>query len=141
MPDIALFAPHQIISPGDPGPPPLEQYQLRFLAQGDSWFSIGAWPPMLTTNLFDQLELPVLSCAVNCASPGMKLRRMTDTTRQREFLNLLNGKAAHQWTGVLLSGGGTDLIEALQAKPTVEAKLRLLAPESEWGAHPPKSAT
>lgn len=132
MPDIALFAPHQVINPGEAGPPPLEQYPLQFLAQGDSWFSFGAFPPMLTTNLFDKMSLATAACAINCASPGMKLHRMTNTTRERNFLNLLNGNVARRWSGLLISGGGNDLIEAAQVGPSKPAHLRLLATQTEW---------
>ena len=133
MPDIVLFTPQELTSSGEIGPPPIEQFALRFLAQGDSWFSIGAMPPWLTTNLFDRLSLNVSSCAVNCAAPGLKLRRMTDSTHARNFLNLLNGKVARKWSGLLLSGGGNDVIEATQSPPQTAADKRLLATSGEWG--------
>jgi hypothetical protein len=114
-------------------PADLNRYRLRFLGQGDSWFSVGAFPPTRTANLFYKLMLPELCCVVNCAHPGAVLGRMTDTTRNPTFLALLSGNARRGWEGLLLSGGGNDVIEAAQAAPDNPPEQRLLARSDEWG--------
>jgi hypothetical protein len=114
-------------------PADLNRYRLRFLGQGDSWFSIGAFPPTRTANLFFKLMLPELCCVVNCAHPGAVLARMTDTTRNPTFLALLSGNARRGWEGLLLSGGGNDVIDAAQAAPDNPPAQRLLARTDEWG--------
>lgn len=129
MHDLKLFSPQEV----DDGTAPLDTFALQFLAQGDSWFSVGAFPPWLTSNLFEKISLPVMACAVNCASPGLRLRRMTDTTRQQAFLRLLSGAKRRPWSGVLVSGGGNDLIEAAGAPPTAPPGRRLLRRADEWG--------
>src|SRR6185369_14270910 len=113
-----------------------EQFTKRCLAQGDSWFSIGAFPPILTTNLLFGLKLAASTCIVNCAVPGKVLRHMTDTTTSNTFLQILNGAVAMKFDGILLSGGGNDVIDALQSTDADPAK-RLLRFQPEWG--PPGS--
>lgn len=130
------MTPLQQIAPGQLDHPELpvalESFRLRFLAQGDSWFSFGALPPTRTANLFFRLPLPEACCAVNCAHPGEVMQRMTDTTRHAEFLQLLSGARRRHWDGLLLSGGGNDVIDALQSGPEQPPELRLLARREEW---------
>lgn len=124
----------KLISPYDLGgddPFPIGDYGQRFLAQGDSWFSIGAIPPFKTTNVLEELRLKRWAVAVNCAAPGAVLRRMTDTVRAPQFVNLLSGNIAWQWSAVLVSGGGNDLIEAIGAPPTAPRDRRLLLTPAE----------
>jgi hypothetical protein len=134
MHDITLISPAQLDGPGEAGDFPLDAFALRFLAQGDSWFSIGAIPPFLTSNLFDQLVLSQAAVAVNCARPGAELQHMTDSTTNRVFLQLLSGKRARPWTALLLSGLGNDVISAAQAGPASAPGQRLLATRAEWAA-------
>lgn len=138
MNDITLISPDQLSGAGEAGDFPLERYALRFLAQGDSWFSIGAIPPFLTSNLFDKMSLSKSAVAVNCARPGAELRHMTDSTTNRVFLNLLSGNVARPWTALLLSGLGNDVISAAQSAPLNPPHKRLLATRAEWasGASP-----
>lgn len=129
---VQIITPQQFEGGGEFPAFPIEQFPFRCLAQGDSWFSIGAIPPFLTTNLLAGLELSSGTCIVNCASPGATLRRMADTTRSRKFLQLLHGALATKWDGILLSGGGNDVIEAVQSMDPAPA-LRLLRFQPEWG--------
>ncbi len=138
MHDLQLISPADYEGSGEVGPFPIEQYPLRFLAQGDSWFSIGATPPWKTSNLFDKMTLSKRAVAVNCARPGAKLVHMVDSTRNRTFLQLLNGNKAIRWTALLLSGLGNDVISAAQSAPSEPPKRRLLARMAEWG--PPGAA-
>ena len=134
MPDIQLISPGDLDGHGQAGGFPIEQYALRFLAQGDSWFSIGAVPPWLTSNLFDKLTLSKSAVAVNCARPGAELVHMTDSTSNRTFLQLLSGRLARPWTALLLSGLGNDVISAAQSPPGQAPATRLLATAAEWAA-------
>lgn len=134
MHDLQLATPEQLDPAGDAPAFPLSDYALHFLAQGDSWFSVGAIPPWLTSNLFDDMVLSRKAVAVNCARPGAELRHMTTTTRAPVFRQLLAGARERPWTALLLSGLGNDLISASQAGPQHPAALRILATQPEWGA-------
>lgn len=129
---VRIIDPQQLGDHGEVPGFPIEQFPQRCLAQGDSWFSLGAIPPFLTTNLLLGMELATGTCIVQCATPGATLRRMTDSTHARRFLQLLKGPLASRWSGILLSGGGNDLVEALQSTADDPA-LRLLRREPEWG--------
>ena len=106
------------------------------LAQGDSWFSIGAFPPGLTSNLLAQMELTRSAAVVNCARPGIQLAHMTDTSTQQSFRKLLAGRFAVKWDAILFSGGGNDLIDAASVGPNEPPHLRLLATAAERGPNP-----
>lgn len=128
--------PVKLISPYDLGgdtPFPLDLYGQRFLAQGDSWFSLGAIPPFLTTNVLEELRLQRGAVAVNCAAPGAVLKRMVDSVRAPNFVNQLRGKVATRWSAVLVSGGGNDLIEAIGSPPSAPRAQRLLLTPAERG--------
>jgi hypothetical protein len=129
------MSPIQVLRPEDVlagrGASPAE-FNLQFLAQGDSWFSIGALPPMLTSNLFDGMRTTIAACAVNCARPGAELAHMTDTMSARVFLNFLNGVQSRNWSGLLLSGGGNDLVDAIGSPPESPPDRRILATRTEW---------
>jgi hypothetical protein len=117
-------------------PFPFDFFEKRCLAQGDSWFSIGALPPTRTTRVVAELRLEKSTVVVNCAKPGAVLRRMTDTSREVQFLRLLRGKFALQWDALLISGGGNDLIDAVGAAPTGAPNQRLLRTPAERGNGP-----
>lgn len=127
---IVSFTPDEVENGENPAD--LSSYNRQFIAQGDSWFSIGALP-LVSSNLFDGMATTIGACVVNFASPGQVLARMTDTTTQRRFLRYLNGPMARQWSGLLLSAGGNDLIDAAGVAPDQPAHLRLLATRDEWG--------
>lgn len=131
MKQVQVFTPAEVLDPNSPAP--LSNFNLQFLAQGDSWFSIGAIPPFDTTNLFDGMGTSnVQACVVNCAFPGAKLSLMADNTSAPQFMAFLNGHQSRRWGGLLLSGGGNDLIAAAQQPPTNTSDLRLLAASDEW---------
>ena len=106
------------------------------LAQGDSWFSIGSFPPGLTSNLLAQMELTRSAAVVNCARPGSQLAHMTDTSTQQTFRKLLAGRFAVKWDAIVFSGGGNDLIDAASVAPNQQPNLRLLATAAERGPDP-----
>lgn len=129
---VTVIAPSQL-SQGEAGQFPFELFERRCLAQGDSWFSIGSFPPGLTTNVLAELELNRSTVIVNCARPGKVLSHMTDTTTERSFVRLLTGRLAMKWDAILLSGGGNDLIDAAGVGPAAPPGLRLLATAQERG--------
>jgi hypothetical protein len=129
---VEIISPQQYEGGGELPGFPIEHFPWKCLAQGDSWFSFGAIPPFLTTNLLWGLELSTGTCIVNCASPGAQIRRMANTTRSRKFLQLLNGSVAMKWDAILLSGGGNDVIDAVESTDA-SPSLRLLRFQPEWG--------
>ena len=138
MPDINLISisPSQLSGTGESGQYDTSPFEKIYLAQGDSWFSIGHFPPWATTNLLQQMVLSRSALAVNCARPGIELAHMTDTSNEQVFLNLLNGNISQRWDALIMSGGGNDLIDAATAAPTADPKLRLLLRSEEWPAAP-----
>ena len=133
---VTVIAPAQVWGTGEVGPFPFDLYHGKCLAQGDSWFSIGAIPPGLTTNVLAELELGSSVAVVNCARPGAVLHHMTDTCSDRQFTTLLKGRRALQWNAILLSGGGNDVIDAASVGPAAPPDRRLLARADERGPGP-----
>lgn len=117
-------------------PEEFDLVERLLLAQGDSWFSIGAIPPGLTSNLLAQMELARSAAVVNCARPGIQLTHMSDSSSQKTFRKLLAGNFAVKWHAILFSGGGNDLIDAASVGPNEPPHLRLLATAAERGANP-----
>ena len=62
-------------------PPALEQFQWRFLADGDSWFTIGTLNLLANSNLLFELSLSRSAIAINCGYPGDVLSHMVDRAR------------------------------------------------------------
>lgn len=126
------------ISPGGPDAPDLSSYGKRFLAEGDSWFTIGSLHLLKSANLLQEMAFSQRNVAVNCAAPGDQLVRMVEHVRDPKFLELLRGRSARFWDGILLSAGGNDLIGAIATPPTaagapVPLERRLLRSAAEWG--------
>ena len=131
-----IIDPLTAIGGGEQGPYPFDLYQRQCLAQGDSWFSIGALPPTKTTRILAELKLLQSTVIVNCAYPGAVLHRMTDTTTAPYFRRFLAGRLATKWHVILLSGGGNDLIAATGAPPSADLPFRLLRTAAERGPGP-----
>jgi hypothetical protein len=126
-----IYRPEQL---GGQNPPPLEQYGYRLLAEGDSWFTIGALNPLKNANLLNPIAFRRSSCVVSCAYPGDTLRHMADLQHNDDFSGLLTGAVKRSWDGILISAGGNDLIDAAQVPPTEpDAAKRLLLTAAEWG--------
>lgn len=136
---LQLYSPHDVDNPEASIGRKWNDYPVKFLAQGDSWFSIGAMPPWATSSILQQIVLGFSASAVNCAYPGRHLARMVDWKKDSGFANLLTGRLSEKWDGILLSGGGNDLIEAASTLPThsggrpIEKARRLLLTADEWG--------
>ncbi len=133
---VRVISPYAVDPGGEIGPFPFDFFDHACLAQGDSWFSIGAIPPTLTTNVFDELQLLKSTVVVNCARPGKVLARMADTTTEQMFLRQLAGKLALKWDAILISGVGNDVIDAAQLPPSNAAEHRLLKVPAEQTGDP-----
>jgi len=136
MAKIDVFQPREVFSND---PPALESFGFRFLAEGDSWFSIGTLNLLANSNLLFEMEFQRSACAVNCAKPGDTLQRMTELNTDPNFTRLLFGRQARFWDAILMSCGGNDLIEAV-GSPSVDGAgnavppaSRLLLTHDEWG--------
>ena len=139
MPDIkaTVISPYEFAPVGDPNPYPIERFSQRYLAQGDSWFSIGALPPAFTANLLQEMVLSRSTLIVNCARPGKVLELMTNTTWDPKFIDMLSRPNTRwPWDALLLSGGGNDLVAAACVLATAPLDQRLLLSEAEWGPAP-----
>lgn len=78
------------------------RFARRYLAEGDSWFSLGG----LTGNLLQAIDAPDM-LIVNCAYPGATVGELGGHDFVR-MLRATDGVAV--WSGILLSGGGNDLL-------------------------------
>ena len=109
-------------------------YPRKFLAEGDSWFSIGTLNFAKQSNLLYEMEFSSTYAAVNCGSPGESLSRLVERTRDPNFMRLLASRQAWRWDGLLISGGGNDLIFGLSTKHLgTPPSQRLLLTQPEWG--------
>lgn len=127
---VELVAPEQVVG-GESGGFAFDLYARKCLAQGDSWFSIGAFPPGATSNVLAELRLARATAVVNCARPGQVLQHMNDTSSESWFVSLLAGHVAMRWDAILISGGGNDLIDAAAVGPQHPAAKRLLLTPAE----------
>lgn len=104
---VTLMYPGQVDST-DPHWNPAE-YPLRYLAEGDSWFSYGSWK---LESLLTQLKLGRPAAVVSLAQPGDTIRRMSDIAGNPELDHWLSRPwGAFDWHAVLVSGGGNDVID------------------------------
>jgi hypothetical protein len=140
MPAVTHITPDDLSTPGI-----FSAFERIVLAQGDSWFSIGAIPPFATSNLIFGMELNRDTCVVVCARPGATLVNMVDWMQRDAFGQQLSGHLATRWSAIFISGGGNDLINAIQS-PAVTANgpvtqdRRLLLTPQERGADPQPTA-
>ena len=131
MKPLAIYSPSHLFSSD---PPDLSSPAYRFLAEGDSWFSIGSLNPAKNSNLLFEMAFQQSACAVNCAAPGDTLGRMSKMSTDPQFIDLLRGRRARIWDGMLLSCGGNDLISAVRTHGDgILPDKRLLLWPAEWG--------
>lgn len=91
------------LDPDDPA------YAWRFLAEGDSWFTIGAIP---SSNLLYELRLKKRAVILNLGYPGDTIANMAQLSANTEFTRrLVHPNWASDWDALLMSGGGNDLID------------------------------
>lgn len=100
---MSLGAGDSPLSPDDP------DYAWRFLAEGDSWFTIGAIP---SSNLLYELRLKKPTIVLNLGYPGDTIANISQLSANTEFSRrLAHPNWASDWNAILLSGGGNDLID------------------------------
>ncbi len=132
MNKLKIYPPSSLNSPDLM--PPFSEFGYRFLAEGDSWFTVGALNPLKNSNLLFEMRFAQTGCAINCATPGDTLNHMSELNSDPDFIDLLTGRRARVWDGLLLSCGGNDLIDALGVRgPGVPLAKRLLREAAEWG--------
>lgn len=138
MPKLRLYTPGEWQRAE---PSPSSAYFHRFLAHGDSWFSIGALPPMLTTNLLMEMSFTDSACAVNYAQPGANAAQLVSPSATWVFNPaFVFSLQQSEWDAILMSLGGNDQIDAVQAQwkdpamhTLLDRNLRLLLVPAEWG--------
>jgi lysophospholipase L1-like esterase len=117
MPKVQVFKPADFDKPDAPD---LNGFNPVLLAEGDSWFTLGAIP---SYNLLDGLDFPTFGAVINLAYPGdtvsamEKVLKAGDAHRRidvwaSEFGRWVSDSAAYPLSAILLSGGGNDLIDA-----------------------------
>lgn len=82
-----------------------QRYTKRYLAEGDSWFSIGGY----TGNLLMALDDPT-TLIVNCAYPGDTMDSIAGMGGYAFSRMLELDGGIRPWDAVLLSAGGNDLL-------------------------------
>lgn len=94
---------NQSANPDDP------IYDWRILAEGDSWFSIGAIP---SSNLLFELRFEKWTAILNLAYPGDTIAHMSELASNSDLVRVLATKNFnYKWDAILLSGGGNDIID------------------------------
>jgi lysophospholipase L1-like esterase len=118
----------------------LAEFGRRFLAEGDSWFTIGTLNLFQASNVLTELQFDQRNAVVSYASPGDTLQRMVDAMNDRDFdmalWNRSGGNFASFWEGIIVSAGGNDLIAAADVPPVrnnrpVPAQQRLFLTAAE----------
>lgn len=100
-------------------------YRNHLLAEGDSWFAWGHMNLDPSSNLLEQLQFNEKSVVVSCAFSGDVIRNMGDMASNALFANELR---AAKYGAILLSGGGNDLIDALETRGGVPGIIQARAP-------------
>lgn len=117
MPKVQVFKPRDFDKVDAPD---MNQFNPVLLAEGDSWFTLGAIPAY---NMLEQLDFPGFGAVINLAYPGDTVSSMEQALKagssQRridvwasELGRWVGDSAAYPLSGILLSGGGNDLIDA-----------------------------
>lgn len=112
----------QIMQPWDVPNLDLNQYKYKFLAEGDSWFSIGEFPPWATSSLLFEMGCGFANdnLVINCARQGDTLSHMHEMWYDNNFTRMLDvPNHNYYWDALLLSVGGNDLIDACLVDPSV----------------------
>lgn len=126
-----------------PQPGVLSAAGRRFLAEGDSWFTLGTLNLAQGTNVLLELQFKQKNAVMSWAYPGDTLQRMVDGINDVDFDNALWNRRGRNfasfWEAVLISAGGNDLIEAAQVPrvlrgQAVPAEQRLFLSAAESAA-------
>lgn len=96
--------------PDNPPNPIDPEYQWHLLAEGDSWFTIGAIP---SSNLLFELRLAQWTRILTIAYPGDTVIHMSDIASNKDLRKVLAKTGSnYPFHALLLSGGGNDVIDA-----------------------------
>lgn len=110
-----------------PQPGDLSAAGRRFLAEGDSWFTLGTLNPAQGTNVLLELQFKQKNAVMSWAYPGDTLQRMVDGINDPDFDNALWNRRGRNfasfWEGIIISAGGNDLIEAAQVPPVLHGQV------------------
>lgn len=96
---------------------------LRFLAEGDSWFTVSGFPAY---NLLFEMRFWKQTLIVNCGMPGDTIRNMSEISKNRNLREALSADG-YRWDAILLSGGGNDLIDVAE---------EIILPADVWAGIP-----
>ncbi|MEO5733781.1 MAG: hypothetical protein ABIN96_13200 [Rubrivivax sp.] len=114
--NLTLALPVDVVHPrdltaGDASVSPFDAYYgFHLLAEGDSWFTLGAVP---SSNLLYELRLAQWSQVFNLAYPGDNIKLIGDLASNRDFKKYVaNPRFNYPWDALLISGGGNDVITA-----------------------------
>lgn len=106
----------QVLHYGDIDPrfpernPESSKYKYKVLAEGDSWFTLGAVP---SSNLLFQMEASRPMAIVSIAEPGDTIVHMGNPRHMQQLQRLIAvPQFSYAWDAILLSGGGNDLIDS-----------------------------
>ena len=106
-----------------PQPGDLATAGRRFLAEGDSWFTLGTLSLGQGTNVLLELMFKQKNAVMSWAYRGDTLQRMVDGINDIDFDRALWNRSrrnfASFWEGILLSAGGNDLIAAAGVPPVL----------------------
>lgn len=98
---------------GEPGNSPgSAEFAYRFLAEGDSWFTIGGIP---SSNLLYEMRFPQQGIVVNIAYPGDTLVHIADLASNNDLKKMLTERFGYRWHAIVLSAGGNDLMDRASA--------------------------
>ena len=78
MNKLKIYPPSSLNSPDLM--PPFSEFGYRFLAEGDSWFTVGALNPLKNSNLLFEMRFAQTGCVINCATPGDTLHVLGKTS-------------------------------------------------------------
>ena len=127
--------PPDIVYPHDNGnaaalPVGAPDYAWHILAEGDSWFTIGALP---SSNLLFELRLARWTQILNLAYPGDTIVGAGTLAKNKDLASYLAKKNfATPFQALLLSGGGNDVIDAAP---------KLILPAAPKGSDPDDPAS
>jgi hypothetical protein len=109
-----------------PQPGELPAFGRRFLAEGDSWFTLGTLTLGQGTNVLLELQFKQRNAVMSWAYPGHTLRHMVDGINDQDFdralWNRTGGNFASFWEGIIVSAGGNDLIDAAGVPPSLRGR-------------------
>ena len=100
-------------------------YTHKLLAEGDSWYAWAHLNLLPSSNIPEQLEFRESTIIVNLAYSGDVMRNISDSESNSLFYFELQGQ---RYDAILLSGGGNDLIDALNPAASADGQPAIIVP-------------